>query len=165
MGSFVKDVGGAVLTAPATLIGAKMQAGAQNKATEAQAKSTAEALAFAKEQEAQKVAAYNQAMQLWQQQWMAQQARRDALLSSYGFSVPSTPSMSMGASAGTSPMTAATMTPPLTGQPQPGVQGVGASPLVGQQSGSLGAILRQPADSGDNAGIGGWNDWKRYGLG
>lgn len=90
---FMEKLGGAIIGGVGTLGGAALQARAANKATDAQAKAQADALDFTKQQEADKLKIYNDAASQWQQQYAAQQARRDALLASYGFSVPQTPAM------------------------------------------------------------------------
>lgn len=158
----------AAISGAASLGGAVMGGKAQKQAAQLQAQTADKALEFTKQQEAQKLASYNQAVDLWKQQWNAQQARRDALLSSYGFSVPNTGSLSMPTGApGGSPagmpvgMPGAAMSPAMAQAPRPAAA-VGAAQSLVQPGGSLGAILRNPDAA--NADIGAWSDWKKYGL-
>src|SRR3972149_10570507 len=76
MGKFAGDIIGGV----GTLGGAALQARAQNKATDAASKSTAEALAFSKERLAGGDADYARKMQAWE-------AGRNALMQRYGIDI------------------------------------------------------------------------------
>ena len=80
----------------ATLGGAALASRASNKATSAQKDSTDAALAFTKDQEAYKRQSYEQAMDLYRQQYNASQARRDAYLNYLGFSMPSDGNLTLG---------------------------------------------------------------------
>ena len=87
MGSFVKDVGSAIITGPATLAAGYMQSKSANKATKAQQEANAAALAFEREKYADTRANYEKAMGAYQNQWNAWNQGRMALLQRYGVDV------------------------------------------------------------------------------
>lgn len=142
----------------ATLGGAALASRASNKATSAQKDSNDAALAFTREQEAYKRAQYEKAMAAYEQQYNAAQARRDALLASYGFSVPSGGSLSLGGArpGPTAPVGAmgapAAAPPSMVASPYQ-VQ-ASEAPEAQQGGYSLSEVFRYPGNGGGN----------RYGL-
>ena len=111
--------------AAGSLGGGIMGSKAQNKATEAQAKSNAAALDFQKQQEAARRAEYDKAYGMWN-------ASRQALMSRYGLDVP-------GASA--EPAASAPMTGAPAGMAAHPMPQVGAYGLPQQQGGGTVADL------------------------
>lgn len=141
MGKVAETLGSGLITGPATIVSGIMQSRAQNKATDASERSNAAALAFTKEQEAQRKAVYDQRMAQWT-------ASRNALLQRYGIDIapPST------APAGPAPG-------PVT-MPQPGP----ATAVTGQpglQGATLGEIMQRKQEA---PGLDSWNDWQSKGL-
>jgi hypothetical protein len=84
MGKVAETLGGGLITGPATIVSGIMQSKAQNKATDAQSKSAAETLAFAREQEAQRKAVYEQKMAQYT-------AMRNTLAQRYGIDIGTPP--------------------------------------------------------------------------
>jgi hypothetical protein len=132
-------VGAAAVAGGAALAGSALSA---------RAESTDKALAFQREQEAQKRAQYDQAMKAYEAKWNAWQSGRNALLQRYGIDIapPATP--------------AAAVAPGMrsTGTLAPGTtptdpQAAAAAPIRGA---NLGGIIKPEGE---------WNDWTRYGLG
>lgn len=139
--------------------GAALQSRSQGKATDAQSKATAEALAFQKQQEATRRQEYDKAMTQYEAKWGAWNASRNALLQRYGIDIGSSaPSPAVSASTGPRPPGG-----PATGQPagmpQPG--GPAGMPPGAQvaQGQNLRQLMRPPAE------LGSWNDWNRQGIG
>ena len=77
----------AVIGGVTGLGGAALGGKAQAKATEAQAKSAADALAYQKQLNAQKMDMYNKSMADYQQKWSAWEGNREALLKRYGIDI------------------------------------------------------------------------------
>lgn len=127
------------ITAAGALGGAALASRSANKASEASTKANDAALAYAKEQEAQRRADYERAYAEWQ-------AGRQALLSRYGISVPSSSA-------------------PRIGAPTGGVPGMNApaasAPLIprGQNLAAVGAAPTAQGEPYER-----WNDWRSYGL-
>ena len=148
----------AAIPAVATLGAAALGSRSQGKATDAQSRATAEALAFQKQQEASRRQEYDKAMTQYEAKWGAWNASRNALLQRYGIDIGSSaPSPAVSASTGPRPPGG-----PATGQPagmpQPGGPGgmpPGAQPAQGQ---NLGQLMRPQRE------LGSWNDWKQQGL-
>lgn len=128
MGGIVQGVG--------TVVAAKMQANAQNKATRSQEKSTREALQFEREQEAARKANYDRAYGMWD-------ASRQELMRRYGITLP-----------------ASTAPNPL----QPTGAGSGDTALKAPENQVIrphsgGVTIRDLAQE-----IPDWSDWGRYNL-
>lgn len=134
MGKVAETLGGGLISGPASIISGVMQSRSQNKATEAQSKATAAALAYEKEKDALRRSQYEQAWNTWN-------ASRNALLQRYGISLPNQPTSAFG-------------TPP------PGQGNAVPRPV---QAGPTAAPAGQPVNinPGD---MGSWNEWNRYGL-
>lgn len=139
----------AAIGGAAQLGGAVLGGKAQKHQADAQAKSTASALDFAKQQEATKLANYTQAMDLYKQQWQARQARIDQLLGNYGFSMP--------ADSGAPPMSGGAGMP--TGTPNAAPAAMPQTP-AGVSAGVPLAALTAAKGRGDGDVFG----WNRYGL-
>ena len=136
---------GPAITGAATLGGAALGGKGQNKATEAASKSNAAALAFEREREAMRKAEYDKAMQMYQSQWNAWNASRNALLDRYGVDIGT--SAEMPQMAGGMPSAA----------PAPTAGAV--TPQMPAQGATLGDIVNSKRSD-----LGTWNDWSRYGL-
>jgi hypothetical protein len=160
----------AAIGAGAQLGGAVLGGKAAKSAAKTQAQTTDKTLAFAREQEAAKKAAYDQSMKAYEAKWNAWQGQRQALLQRYGVDIaPPTMPGAGAAPGGATPSTGAPVQAPgIPGASRPAVADVGTSP--GTSQGGLGAIAMSPAEQvqGSPAMAGAalpkWNDWAGMGL-
>lgn len=141
----------AAISAAGSLISGIMGSRAQGKATQAQQQANAQALAFEREKYANQRSDYQSAMDAYKQQWLAGQARKDALLSRYGFDTGGMPS-GMSSSA---PRAAAPAAGPAMGAP--------SMAAAAPQAQGIASLMQRPVmgGGGDPSAV---FDWSKYGL-
>jgi hypothetical protein len=145
--------------------GAVLGGKAQNKATEAQAKSNAAALDFSKQQEAARRAEYDKAFGIWSQ-------GRDQLLSRYGLSpMAAAAAPAAGGPSGQQQGAAAILNSPLgqhvMGMLQPQQQAQIASMAQGPyglDQGGGGTSVAQLLQGQPGGDLGSVYSWNKYGL-
>jgi hypothetical protein len=151
------------IAAAAKIGGTIMESRAAGNAAKTQAGTADKALAFAREQEAAKKAAYDQSMKAYEAKWNAWQGQRTALLQRYGVDIAPPTMPGAGAAPGDAQAP--------TGQ-APGVQGVSPPTPSGipGQTGGLGSIAMTPGEQMQggpamaSAALPKWNDWAGMGL-
>jgi hypothetical protein len=151
MGKVAETLGSGLITAPAEIVSGIVQSRAANKATEAQERSAAAALAFSREQEAEQKRRYEQGKSQYDRQVADWYAARNALLGDrYGVNINlgsgGLPTLPSGPAGGAMP-----------GGAMPGVV---ASNRTSPQPG--GATIRDLAVPDATQRV--WSDWSRYGL-
>lgn len=123
-------VAAAAIGAGAGIGGALISSHSQGKASDAQARATADTLAFERDKETRKRQEYDQAMQEYRQRYAQWEQQRNGLLARYGVHPGGRPSL---ASFGQRPTQS-----PTTGQaPMFGPQGMGAQNMGGPSRLSL----------------------------
>ena len=161
----------AVITGGASVLGAGVSSLGGKSAANTQAKTASNALDFAKQQEAQRKSAYDQSMQLYQHQWQAQQARKDALLKYYGFDTSSLPGVSTvgatpsaGGGATGTPANPGAGFPSMTPLAQPRTMPYASANQTTTSPSSITSLMGQQSPAPAASGTGGVFDWSRYGL-
>jgi hypothetical protein len=141
MGKVAETLGSGLITGPATIVSGIMQSRASNKATDAQSKSAAETLAFAREQEAQRKAVYEQKMAQYT-------AMRNTLAQRYGIDIGTPPAAPGGPAM-----------PGAVPRPQP-VPAMAQGAPQGLQGATLGGLMQRKQEA---PGLDSWNQ-PNYGL-
>jgi hypothetical protein len=147
------EIGSTLINQGGNLAGAVVGGKGAKGAAQIQAQTADKALAFAREQEAAKKAAYDQSMKSYESRWNAWQGQRTALLQRYGVDIapPTHPDAAASPGAATGGATA-------------------ASGVIPAASANLSSMALSPGEQAQGspamsaAALPKWNDWAGMGL-
>jgi len=161
---------GAGVSALGLFGGAKAQAGASNRAVEAQERAAQQALQLEREREAARKAEYDQAQARYREEYAAWDQQRRAILQHYGVDIPGSAGGGGGTpSTFTSKVRAAQEARAGGGAPDTGAVDAAAYGGIPQRAAlTLGRLVAPAANAGPMTAEQGapedWTDWRKYGA-